>query len=310
MTALVDANATGNEAGTKSFTYDANGNMTVDGRKGLEMRWNLLNLADSAAMHGSSLTYAWLSNGTKVAAKADDGFGNGARMYDPFAARWTAVDPLAKNTSPFTPYTYCTDNSINQFDPDGNAAHIAIGAIVGAAIEGGIAIYQGKSNREVVGAMIRGAIEGGVIAATFGAGTGAAIAYGTAASAVGSMADQKISNGSIDAKTVVKDAAVGAITGVGEAVVSKGLSRVSSAAKEAIEAKYASSTVQSKLRNEIKRELRNEGKKVKGSTLNQLEKERVSNQCNAENAFVDFVHKTVDYSVQKNINSVVEEIQH
>ena len=41
------------------------------------MRWNLLNLADSAAMHGSSLTYAWLSDGTKVAAKADDGSGNG-----------------------------------------------------------------------------------------------------------------------------------------------------------------------------------------------------------------------------------------
>ena len=51
--------------------------MTSDGRKGLEMRWNLLNLADSAAMHGSSLTYAWLSDGTKVSARADDGSGNG-----------------------------------------------------------------------------------------------------------------------------------------------------------------------------------------------------------------------------------------
>ena len=77
MTALVDANATGNDAGTKVFAYDANGNLTADGRKGLEMRWNLLNLADSAAMHGSSLTYAWLSDGTKVSAKADDGSGNG-----------------------------------------------------------------------------------------------------------------------------------------------------------------------------------------------------------------------------------------
>ena len=51
--------------------------MTADGRKGLELSWNLLNLADSAAMHGSSLTYAWLSDGTKVAAKADDGSGHG-----------------------------------------------------------------------------------------------------------------------------------------------------------------------------------------------------------------------------------------
>ena len=31
------------------------------GRKGLELRWNVLNLVDSAAMHGSSLKYAWLS---------------------------------------------------------------------------------------------------------------------------------------------------------------------------------------------------------------------------------------------------------
>ena len=49
MTSLIDANAIGNDAGTKAFTYDANGNMTSDGRKGLEMSWNLLNLADSAA---------------------------------------------------------------------------------------------------------------------------------------------------------------------------------------------------------------------------------------------------------------------
>ena len=68
MTALSDANATGNEAGTKAFAYDVNGNMTSDGRKGLDLRWNVLNLVDSAGMHGSSLKYAWLSDGTKVSA--------------------------------------------------------------------------------------------------------------------------------------------------------------------------------------------------------------------------------------------------
>ena len=47
MTTLSDAPASGTEAGTKSFTYDANGNMTSDGRKGLELRWNMFNLADS-----------------------------------------------------------------------------------------------------------------------------------------------------------------------------------------------------------------------------------------------------------------------
>ena len=79
MKALADANATGPDAGTKSFDYDANGNMTTDGRKGLELRWNVLNLVDSAGMHGSSLKYAWLSDGTKVSARADDGQGNGVQ---------------------------------------------------------------------------------------------------------------------------------------------------------------------------------------------------------------------------------------
>ena len=48
-------------------------------RKGLELTWNVLNLVDSAAMHGSSLKYAWLSDGTEVSAKADDGNGNGVQ---------------------------------------------------------------------------------------------------------------------------------------------------------------------------------------------------------------------------------------
>ncbi len=53
MTSLSDAHATGTEAGVKSFTYDANGNLVNDGRKGLELRWNVLNLVDSAGMHSS-----------------------------------------------------------------------------------------------------------------------------------------------------------------------------------------------------------------------------------------------------------------
>ena len=79
MTSLSDAHATGTEAGDKSFTYDANGDMTSDGRKGLDLTWNVLNLVDSAAMHGSSLKYAWLSEGTKVSARANDGSGDGVQ---------------------------------------------------------------------------------------------------------------------------------------------------------------------------------------------------------------------------------------
>ena len=68
------------------FTYDANGNMISDGRKDLDLSWNLLNLVSGAVMHGSdnhtddsSLTYAWLSDGTKVSAVAEDGNRNGVQ---------------------------------------------------------------------------------------------------------------------------------------------------------------------------------------------------------------------------------------
>ena len=71
----------------------ARGNLTYDGRKGVGMSWNILNLASSATLPTGAFSYTWLSDGTKVSARADDGFG--ARMYDPFTARWTAVDPMS-----------------------------------------------------------------------------------------------------------------------------------------------------------------------------------------------------------------------
>ena len=436
MTALVDANATGNEAGTKSFTYDVNGNMTADGRKGLEMSWNLLNLADSAAMHGSSLTYAWLSDGTKVAAKADDGSGNGlqkryvgsfvftsdsgsssdpatevesiawdegritydgsslrdcwfagdhlgnvrtvidittdmdapeileqsdylpfgtkiqnsshafwtanrwryaakeeqrfgalnlslldfgARMYDPFTARWISVDKRAQINQSCSPYEYCGLNPVNHYDPNGEVAHIAVGiavgAIVGAVIEGGIAAYHGKSKSEVLGAMARGAIDGGVIAASVSTGGALSVAgniakdalIGAASSAVGNVAEQAISKESVDGSSVAKSALLGVATGVVGGVVGSGLKKASSAIKQTVETKYASATVQGKIRNEIKREVRNEGKTVSGKTINQMEKERVKSRQEASKAIIDFTEGAVDYSSQKNINSISNE---
>ena len=38
MTSLTDFNGAGSASGSKSFNYDENGNLTHDGRKGLEMR--------------------------------------------------------------------------------------------------------------------------------------------------------------------------------------------------------------------------------------------------------------------------------
>ena len=43
----------------------------------------------------------------------------GARMYDPFTARWTAVDPASINSTTHSPFCYCVNNPIVLIDPSG-----------------------------------------------------------------------------------------------------------------------------------------------------------------------------------------------
>ena len=212
-------------------TYDANGNLTYDGRQDLDIQWNILNLASGAETHDDgSLTLARLSDGTLFAQQtvfggnttgkrycgsfvfttgttittpqvesvawnegrifsdaqtgtyrdcwfAGDHLGNirsvvdimqnlyspvvleqndylpfgtkianplhakmgtnrwryagkeefpdlnqldfGARMYDPFTARWTAVDPMARGCSHISSYAYCYGNPLRYADPNG-----------------------------------------------------------------------------------------------------------------------------------------------------------------------------------------------
>ena len=92
---------------------------------------------------GSSLTYTYLADGTKVQnpsyAKVDDnryryagkeeqsiGGANlslldfGARYYDPYIARWTSVDPMAGKYFGVSPFNYCNSSPIVYYDPYGN----------------------------------------------------------------------------------------------------------------------------------------------------------------------------------------------
>ena len=43
----------------------------------------------------------------------------GARLYDPFTARWTARDPMATKYVALGPYNYCAGSPANLVDPDG-----------------------------------------------------------------------------------------------------------------------------------------------------------------------------------------------
>jgi len=43
----------------------------------------------------------------------------GARMYDPYLARWTTQDPLAEKYYNISPYAYCAGDPVNMIDPNG-----------------------------------------------------------------------------------------------------------------------------------------------------------------------------------------------
>ena len=45
----------------------------------------------------------------------------GARMYDPFTARWTTIDPMADKYASMSPYSYCAGNPISIIDLDGQS---------------------------------------------------------------------------------------------------------------------------------------------------------------------------------------------
>ena len=51
----------------------------------------------------------------------------GARMYDPFTARWTAVDPLAGKYTSYSPFNYCGGDPLTILDPDGSIIFIYYG---------------------------------------------------------------------------------------------------------------------------------------------------------------------------------------
>ena len=105
---------------------------------------------------------------------------------------------------------------------------MVVGAVVGAAINGGIALLSGESGREVLGAAARGAIEGGVAGLTFGMSMGTTLAgkiavsaaVGAATSTASSTVGQLVESGGVDAKVVATDAAVGAVTGGGSQATS------------------------------------------------------------------------------------------
>ena len=146
-----------------------------------------------------------------------------SRYYNPRTARFLTEDTASgKYTDPLSlnKYTYCHNQPVTGYDPDGHALHIVAGALIGGVIggiAGGIsASKQGKSIwKGVAGGFAGGAIMGAGTALTFGvAGIAAASAGGGAASIVaGAAAGAGTGMG------------VGAVAGASSSVVNQGITK-------------------------------------------------------------------------------------
>ena len=152
-----------------------------------------------------------------------------SRYYNPKTARFLTEDTASgKYTDPLSlnKYTYCHNQPVTGYDPDGHALHIVAGAVIGGVIGGVMgAISAKKANpgaswkdvgRAALGGAVEGALVGGVAAATGGLSLGYALGASAAAGAVGNTANQFISTGKVDGKKVLASVAAG-VAGMGGA---------------------------------------------------------------------------------------------
>lgn len=97
------------------------------------------------------------------------------RVHDPSLGRWMQSDPLAENAYHHSPYNSMWNNPVSYADPDGDFAHILIGAGLGGLVNLGVQAYKGNIDSWGDGfkAFGIGAVAGGVTAATGGLAAGA-----------------------------------------------------------------------------------------------------------------------------------------
>ncbi len=82
------------------------------------------------------------------------------RSYDPRLGRFTKVDPYHVAFAAVSPYNFAADNPIINIDRDGGFALTVVGGILGGAISGGYAYYQGKTGDELRYEIAKGSMAG------------------------------------------------------------------------------------------------------------------------------------------------------
>ena len=231
-----------------------------------------------------------------------------ARMYDPALGRFLSVDPMAESYRHLSPYAYCAGNPVVYVDKDGQViGRVVVGAVVGAAINGGIALLSGESGREVLGAAARGAIEGGVAGLTFGMSMGTTLAgkiavsaaVGAATSTASSTVGQLVESGGVDAKVVATDAAVGAVTGG----ISQGVSsRINGARDKAINNLKPSKYVET-VKKEVKKERVLSGRGTSGPAARAEIRKETAERVNTLHQ-VDLMVVKSSYDAADNISQI------
>ena len=209
-----------------------------------------------------------------------------ARMYDPALGRFLSVDPMAEGYRHLSPYAYCAGNPVVYADKDGQViGRVVVGAVVGAAINGGIALLSGESGRDVLGAVARGAVDGGIAGLTFGMSMGTTLAgkiavsaaVGAATSTASSTVGQLVESGGVDAKVVATDAAVGAVVGGASRVFP--FNTLENANKKATSHLSPSNYVET-ARKDVKKEWRATGKGLSGQSARAEFRKEVSDRAN------------------------------
>ena len=233
-----------------------------------------------------------------------------ARMYDPALGRFLSVDPMAEGYRHLSPYAYCAGNPVVYVDKDGQViGRVVVGAVVGAAINGGIALLSGESGREVLGAVARGAVDGGIAGLTFGMSMGTTLAgkiavsaaVGAATSTASSTVGQLVESGGVDAKVVATDAAVGAVTG---GVMQKASSKLWNAREKTINNLSPSKYVET-VEKEVKKERILSGRGTSGTAARaEIHKETVArtNNLYQTDVFVaDFSYNAANNAVNNTV---------
>jgi len=163
------------------------------------------------------------------------------------------VDPVTVDSDGgnFNRYWYAANNPYKFNDPDGRAAHIVAGGVIGGLIGGGVELYkQAQSGQEISwgrvgGAALQGGLVGAATAALPGAGTALALGVNgtrtlTAAGAVvagstGEATAQAVRGEQLDG-TKIAVAGVSNLLGVGAgSAVATPARAVSTATTDAIE---------------------------------------------------------------------------